>query len=73
LLDYPHYTRPAEFRGWQVPGVLMSGNHDEIRRWRRRTALEKTLQNRPDLLDRGRLSDEDIKLLAELGEQKTSD
>ena len=52
LLDYPHYTRPADFRGWQVPEVLVSGNHEEIRRWRRRTALEKTLRNRPDLLDR---------------------
>jgi tRNA (guanine37-N1)-methyltransferase len=67
LLDYPHYTRPADFRGWQVPEVLISGNHEEIRRWRRRTALEKTLRNRPDLLDRlGRseLSDEDQELLA---------
>ena len=64
LLDYPHYTRPADFRGWQVPEVLVSGNHEEIRRWRRRTALEKTLRNRPDLLDRGGLSDEDRKLLA---------
>src|SRR6202790_3217 len=50
LLDYPHYTRPADFRGLQVPEVLVSGNHEEIRRWRRRTALEKTLRNRPDLL-----------------------
>jgi tRNA (guanine37-N1)-methyltransferase len=64
LLDYPHYTRPADFRGWQVPEVLVSGNHEEIRRWRRRTALEKTLRNRPDLLDQGELSDEDQKLLA---------
>jgi tRNA (guanine37-N1)-methyltransferase len=64
LLDYPHYTRPADFRGWQVPEVLVSGNHEEIRRWRRRTALEKTLRNRPDLLDQGELSDEDRKLLA---------
>src|SRR5215469_3683060 len=48
LLDYPHYTRPAEFRGWRVPEVLAGGNHDEIRRWRRRKALEKTVKNRPD-------------------------
>ena len=50
LLDCPHYTRPADFRGWAVPEVLLSGNHEEIRRWRRRVALEKTRRNRPDLL-----------------------
>jgi tRNA (guanine37-N1)-methyltransferase len=50
LLDYPHYTRPAEFRGWTVPEILISGNHEEIRRWRRQQALEKTRRNRPDLL-----------------------
>jgi tRNA (guanine37-N1)-methyltransferase len=66
LLDYPHYTRPADFRGWQVPGVLISGNHEEIRHWRRRTALEKTLRNRPDLLDRVTLADEDKELLARI-------
>jgi tRNA (guanine37-N1)-methyltransferase len=52
LLDYPHYTRPADFRGWRVPDVLLSGNHEEIRRWRQRVALEKTRRNRPDLLSR---------------------
>jgi len=51
ILDYPHYTRPQAFRGWEVPEVLMSGNHEEIRRWRREQALEKTARNRPDLLD----------------------
>ena len=50
LLDFPHYTRPADFRGWSVPEVLLSGNHEEIRRWRLQTALEKTRRNRPDLL-----------------------
>jgi tRNA (guanine37-N1)-methyltransferase len=50
ILDYPHYTRPQTFRGWDVPEVLMSGNHEEIRRWRREKALEKTRRNRPDLL-----------------------
>jgi tRNA (guanine37-N1)-methyltransferase len=50
LLDYPHYTRPAEFRGWPVPEILIGGNHEEIRRWRRQMALEKTRRNRPDLL-----------------------
>jgi tRNA (guanine37-N1)-methyltransferase len=53
FLDFPHYTRPAEFRGWPVPEVLLGGNHEEIRRWRRERALEKTRRNRPDLLDRG--------------------
>jgi len=66
LLDYPHYTRPADFRGMGVPEVLASGNHEEIRRWRRRTALEKTLRNRPDLLVDTALSDEDKKLLAQI-------
>ena len=69
LLDYPHYTRPADFRGMKVPEVLVNGNHEDIRRWRRRSALEKTLRNRPDLLDESRLSEEDRDLLAELGEQ----
>jgi tRNA (guanine37-N1)-methyltransferase len=66
LLDYPHYTRPAEFRGMSVPEVLVNGNHDEIRRWRRRRALEKTLRNRPDLIDPVALSEEDRKLLAQI-------
>jgi tRNA (guanine37-N1)-methyltransferase len=66
LLDYPHYTRPAEFRGMTVPEVLVNGNHDEIRRWRRKTALAKTLRNRPDLIDVAELSEEDRKLLAEI-------
>jgi tRNA (guanine37-N1)-methyltransferase len=50
ILDCPHYTRPAEFRGWNVPEVLIGGNHEEIRRWRLQKALEKTRRNRPDLL-----------------------
>jgi len=66
LLDYPHYTRPAEFRGMAVPEVLASGNHQEIRRWRRRAALEKTSRNRPDLLDPATLGEEDRKLLGEV-------
>jgi tRNA (guanine37-N1)-methyltransferase len=66
LLDYPHYTRPAEFRGMAVPEVLVNGNHEEIRRWRRRTALAKTLRNRPDLLEHVALSDEDKALLARI-------
>jgi tRNA (guanine37-N1)-methyltransferase len=66
LLDYPHYTRPADFGGMRVPDVLVKGNHDEIRRWRRRKALEKTWRNRPDLLLAAELSKEDRKLLAEI-------
>jgi tRNA (guanine37-N1)-methyltransferase len=66
LLDYPHYTRPAEFRGWQVPEVLVSGNHDQIRRWRKYQALRKTLRHRPDLLRQAQLSDEDREILAQV-------
>ena len=66
LLDYPHYTRPPEFRGAEVPAVLSSGNHEEIRRWRRRQSLSKTLQNRPDLLVDAPLTDEDRALLEEM-------
>jgi tRNA (guanine37-N1)-methyltransferase len=66
LLDYPHYTRPAEFRGMSVPGVLVSGDHEQIRRWRRRCALEKTLRNRPDLLSANELSEEDRDLIARI-------
>jgi len=54
LLDFPHYTRPAEFRGWPVPEILLGGNHEEIRRWRLDRALEKTRRNRPDLLSGAR-------------------
>ena len=70
LLDYPHYTRPAEFRGMAVPEVLIGGNHEQIRKWRRGKALEKTLRNRPDLLERQPLSEEDKKFLAEVGKKK---
>jgi tRNA (guanine37-N1)-methyltransferase len=69
LLDYPHYTRPAEFRGMAVPKVLVNGNHLEIRRWRRERALVKTLRNRPDLLESVELSDEDRKLLSRIRNQ----
>jgi tRNA (guanine37-N1)-methyltransferase len=69
LLDYPHYTRPAEFCGMNVPEVLLSGNHEEIRRWRHQRALKKTLCNRPDLLEAAQLSDEDNKLIAAMRKQ----
>jgi len=63
LLDYPHYTRPAEFAGLKVPEVLLNGDHLQIRRWRREQQLRKTLKNRPDLLENAALSKEDEKLL----------
>jgi tRNA (guanine37-N1)-methyltransferase len=66
LLDYPHYTRPAEFRGAAVPEVLFNGNHEQIRKWRREKALEKTWRNRPDLLEGAELSEEDRRLLRSL-------
>ena len=66
LLDYPHYTRPADFRGMAVPEVLVNGNHEQIRRWRRKIALAKTLRNRPDLIERALLSEEDRDLLDEI-------
>jgi tRNA (guanine37-N1)-methyltransferase len=69
ILDYPHYTRPAEFRGLAVPEVLAGGDHAAIRRWRRERALEKTLRNRPDLLDTADLSPEDRAFLTELTHQ----
>jgi tRNA (guanine37-N1)-methyltransferase len=66
LLDYPHYTRPAEFAGRTVPGVLLSGHHAAVRRWRRKAALARTLERRPDLLAGAVLDDEDRALLDEL-------
>lgn len=63
LLEYPHYTRPAEFRGWSVPEVLLSGNHGAIDRWRREQSLWRTLEHRPDLFLRHQLTPEDMKLL----------
>lgn len=66
VLDFPHYTRPAEFRGWSVPEILLSGDHEKIRRWRRKTALAKTRKNRPDLLESAQLTKEDRALLKEI-------
>jgi tRNA (guanine37-N1)-methyltransferase len=66
LLDYPHYTRPAEFRGIAIPEVLAGGDHLAIRRWRRQQALEKTLRNRPDLLAHATLTDDDREYLTSL-------
>ncbi len=66
LLEYPHYTRPVEFRGWRVPEVLLSGNHAEIARWRREQALLRTYRRRPDLLAKADLSASDRKFLEKL-------
>jgi tRNA (guanine37-N1)-methyltransferase len=70
ILEGPHYTRPAEYRGWGVPEVLIGGNHEEIRRWRRRAAVAKTLRNRPDLLAHAALTREDLRALEELRGEK---
>lgn len=66
ILEYPQYTRPPEFEGMKVPDVLLSGNHAEIARWRRREALKKTILVRPDLMEKADLSDEDKKIIEEL-------
>jgi tRNA (guanine37-N1)-methyltransferase len=63
LLEYPHYTRPPEFRGWRVPEILLSGDHAKIAKWRREQSLLRTLKRRPDLLDTASLSEEDMAFL----------
>lgn len=70
ILDYPQYTRPPEFGGRQVPEVLLSGNHREVIRWRRKEALRKTLRTRPDLLEHASLTEEDKKLISEIREEE---
>lgn len=69
LLDYPHYTRPAEFRGFTVPDVLLSGHHEQVRRWRKRQAVARTLARRPDLLAAAELDDEERAIVRELTER----
>lgn len=71
LLDYPHYTRPESFRGMAVPGVLLSGHHADIQRWRRKQALRMTLLKRPDLLKHFPLTPEDTRILEELKEEES--
>jgi len=66
LLEHPHYTRPPEFRGMRVPAELVEGDHAQVRRWRRKMSLQRTLRRRPDLLARARLDDDDRDLLAEI-------
>jgi tRNA (guanine37-N1)-methyltransferase len=73
LLEYPHYTRPEDFRGWRVPEVLLSGNHAEIAAWRRKQALMRTLQRRPDLLEKADLSEKDHRILNDIKKDEKDD
>ncbi len=66
LLEYPQYTRPRVFEGLEVPEVLLSGNHEQIKKWRRREAIRRTLERRPDLLKKARLSEEELQFIEEL-------
>ena len=72
LLDYPHYTRPERFRGKSVPALLLSGDHSQIKKWRRQKAIKNTLEKRPDLLEKITLSTEDQKILKELKRKQDS-
>lgn len=69
LLEYPHYTRPPEFRGWKAPDVLLSGDHGKIEKWRRQQALERTFKKRPDMLETAELTKEDIRFIERLKRQ----
>ncbi len=73
LLEYPHYTRPPEFRGWKAPEILLSGDHGKIARWRREQSLLRTLQRRPDLLARAPLTEADRKFLKSLPAEQPPD
>jgi tRNA (guanine37-N1)-methyltransferase len=70
LLEYPHYTRPPEFRGWSVPEVLLSGDHAKINQWRREQSLRRTFERRPDLLDKAELSEADRRMLKQIRNTK---
>jgi tRNA (guanine37-N1)-methyltransferase len=70
LLEGPQYTRPADFRGWRVPEILLSGDHARVAHWRRREALRRTLERRPDLIERAELSEEDRQLIEALQAEK---
>ena len=69
LLEYPHYTRPPKFRGWSVPDILLSGDHAKIEKWRREQSLLRTLQQRPDLLEKADLSEADKKFIKQLSDR----
>jgi tRNA (guanine37-N1)-methyltransferase len=72
LLEYPHYTRPAEYRGWSVPEVLLSGNHALVTKWRRQQAIRRTLKRRPELLKKANLTSEERQLVRELARDSAS-
>ena len=72
LLEYPHYTRPPEFRGWQVPEVLLSGDHGRIEKWRREQSLIRTFKRRPDILEKADLNEEDKKIVERLKSENSS-
>ena len=71
LLEYPHYTKPAEFRGWKVPEVLVSGDHGKIDQWRREQALARTFHKRPDMLEKAELTEKDKKFIEKLKSKVT--
>jgi len=73
LLEYPHYTRPPEFRGWAVPDILISGNHARIATWRREQSLRRTFKQRPDLLEMAELDESDRKLLKKIIKEERQD
>ena len=70
LLEYPHYTRPPEFRGWKVPEVLLSGDHAKLEKWRREQALQRTLRRRPDMMERAELSEAEKRFVEGLKKQE---
>ena len=72
LLEYPHYTRPPEFRGWKVPDVLLSGDHAKIEKWRREQALTRTFNKRPDMIEKAELDKKDLKFVEELKSRNSS-
>ena len=72
LLEYPHYTRPVDFHGWKVPDILLSGHHEQIRRWRRKESLRRTRALRPDLFEKLPLTAEDRELLDEIEDEESS-
>ena len=69
LLEYPQYTRPQTYMGMEVPGILLSGNHEEIRRWRRKESIRRTILRRPDLLETFEPNEEDSRLIREIMEE----
>jgi tRNA (guanine37-N1)-methyltransferase len=73
LLEYPQYTRPADYRGWKVPEILLSGNHAEIARWRREQIIHRTMERRPELLEKANLGNEDKRLVKRLTTNRSQD